>query len=119
MTVNSYLLVTINCINLATPVNILNCNDWYQVSGILSNQNIIMAKKLFLNTQRERFIPTAQTPSVSREEPESEVATSSRNSPVSVIAEQLPMFYFERDKQIFSPVNSKNLLFISMNALLH
>jgi len=40
-----------------------------------------MAKKLFLN--RGRVIPTAQAPSVSREKPESKVASFSRNSLVS------------------------------------
>jgi hypothetical protein len=36
-----------------------------------------MAKKVFLN--RERAIQTVQAPSVSREEPDLEVASSSRN----------------------------------------
>jgi hypothetical protein len=36
-----------------------------------------MIKKVFLN--RERAIPTVQTPSVSREERDLEVASSSRN----------------------------------------
>jgi len=44
-----------------------------------------MAKKMFLN--RERVIPTAQAPSVGREEPESGVASSSRKSPVPEIRE--------------------------------
>jgi len=39
--------------------------NWYiQVSGSVTNQNV--AKKLFLN--RERVIPSAQAPSVSKEE---------------------------------------------------
>jgi len=41
-----------------------------------------MAKKILLN--RERVIPAAQVPSVRREEPDTEIASSSiRNSPVS------------------------------------
>ena len=41
-----------------------------------------MAKKMFLN--RERVIPAAQASSVRREEPDTEIASSSvRNSPVS------------------------------------
>lgn len=60
----------------ATIVNILNCNDWFQVSGILFNKKII-AKKLF---SRVRTIPPAQVPSVSKKEPELEVASSSRKS---------------------------------------
>ena len=50
------------------------------------------------------MIPTAEAPSVSREEPESEVATSGRNSPVAGITEQLPFFYFGSDEQIFSKI---------------
>ena len=47
-----------------------------------------MAKKLFLN--RERDMATARAPPVSREEPELAVDSSSRNSPLSDISEQLP-----------------------------
>ena len=64
-----------------------------QVSGIRSNQDIIMVQKLFLN--RKRVIPSAQAPSVGMVEPESEVASSSKNSPVSEISEQLPFLILD------------------------
>ena len=44
---------------------------------VLLKSKYKMAKKVFLN--RERAIPTVQAPSVSREEPDLEVASSSRN----------------------------------------
>jgi len=69
--------VTVNRTNsptaVATIAGIFNYSDMVQVSGIFSNQNI-MAKKLFL--YRLRDIPIAQFPSVSREEPDPEVASS-------------------------------------------
>ena len=46
-----------------------------------------MAKKMFLN--RERAMPIAQDPSISSEEPEAEVASSSRNNHVSEKREEL------------------------------
>jgi len=58
------------------------------------NQNIIMAKKLFLNT--ERAIPTAEVPSFSREEPESEVLFSDGNSTLTDIVERLPFLLYLR-----------------------
>jgi hypothetical protein len=58
-----------------------------------------MAKELFLN--RERVIPTAQAPSVSREDPESEVASSSRNSSLSEISEQLSFLILMRLANLF------------------
>jgi len=69
-----------------------------------------MAKKLLLN--RERDIPTAQVPSVSREEPESEVLFSDRNSPVSEITERLPFFILSETSTAFSKCNAtgRNLL---------
>jgi len=85
----------------------INSNDWfncYQVSGIRSNQNFIMSKKLFLN--REKVIPTAQAPSVSREEPESEVASSSRYIPVSGISEQLPFLLLDETSKSFAKLNA-------------
>ena len=63
------------------------------------NENIIMAKKLFLNT--ERVIPNAHVHSVSREEPEPDVASSGRNSPVSGITEQLPFLLRKRRVNCF------------------
>jgi len=69
----------------------------------IPNQNIIMAKKLFLN--REQVIPTAQVPSVSREEPESEVLSSGRNSPVSGITAKLPFFILSETSKSFPKFN--------------
>ena len=63
-----------------------------------------MAKKLFLN--RERAIPTAQVPSVSREEPESEVLFSDRNSPESEITERLPFYILSETSKTFSKFNA-------------
>ena len=71
---------------------------WYQVSGIRSNPYIIKGKKLFLN--RESY-PDCPSSSVSREEPESEVASSRRNSPVSEISEQLPFLILDETIKIF------------------
>ena len=64
-----------------------------------------MAKKLFLN--RERVIPTAQPPSVSMEEPDSEVASSSRNCPVSQISEQLPFLILDETSKYFPKFNAR------------
>ena len=58
-----------------------------------------MAKKLFLN--KERAIPTAQVPSISLEEPESEVLFSDGNSPVSEITERLPFYIFLKRVNLF------------------
>ena len=63
-----------------------------------------MSKKLFLN--REKVIPTAQAPSVSREEPESEVASSSRYIPVSGISEQLPFLLLDETSKSFAKLNA-------------
>jgi hypothetical protein len=65
------------------PATTNNTSKWQCL-----NQNIDMAKKVFLN--RERAIPTAQVPSVRREETDSEVASSRRNTPVLATSEQLP-----------------------------
>ena len=62
-----------------------------------------MAKKIF--EQRERNIPAAQASSVSREEPESEVASSSRNSPVSAINGQLPFLILDETSKSFPKLN--------------
>jgi len=69
------------------------------------NINIIMAKKLFLS--RERSIPTAQVPSVSREEPESEVLISGGNRPVSGITEGLTYFILSDTSKSFPKFNAK------------
>ena len=63
-----------------------------------------MAKKLFLN--RERAIPTGLVPSVSREEPESEVLFSDRNSPESEITERLPFYILSETSKSFSKFNA-------------
>ena len=63
-----------------------------------------MAKKMFLN--RERNTPKAQVPSISREEPESEVATSSGNNLVSGIPEQLPFLIFDETSKPFPKFNA-------------
>jgi len=57
-----------------------------------------MAKKMFLN--RERAIPSAQVPSVRREEQDTEITSSSvRNSPVSEI--QLPFKILDETSKSF------------------
>jgi len=63
-----------------------------------------MAQKMFLN--RERPISTAQVPSVSREEPESEVLFSDINSPLSGITERLPFFILSETSKSFSKFNA-------------
>ena len=68
------------------------------------NLNIIMAKKLFPN--REWAITTAEVPSISREEPVSEVAYSGRNSPVSEITKRLPFFILSETSKLFSKFNA-------------
>ena len=70
---------TVNCPNIYqfTTAHLIATTRLFisNVSGILSNQVIIMAQKLFLS--RGSVIPTTRAPSVSREEPENEVASSS------------------------------------------
>ena len=68
---------------------------YMQVSGI-TNQNI-MAKKVFLN--RERAIPTADTPSVSR----AGIPSTSRNISVS---EQLPLRILDQNSKSFPKFNA-------------
>ena len=58
-----------------------------------------MAKKMFL--KRERATPNAQVPSISREESEAEVGSSSRDNPVSVIHEQLPFMILVETSKFF------------------
>jgi hypothetical protein len=55
---------------------------------------------------RERAIPTAQVPSVSRKEPDSEVASSSRNRPVSVTSGQLPVSILDETSKSFPTFNA-------------
>ena len=54
---------------------------------------------------RERVIHTDQVPSISREEPESEAASSSRNSPVSNISEHLPFLILDETSKSFPNFN--------------
>ena len=63
-----------------------------------------MAKKMFLN--RERATPTAQAPSISREEKESVVGSSSRNNHVSEIREQLPFMILDETSNFFPKFNA-------------
>jgi len=63
-----------------------------------------MAKKMFLN--RERATTTAQPPSISREEPEEAVASSSRNNHVSEIHEQLPFMILDETSKSFPKFNA-------------
>jgi hypothetical protein len=56
-----------------------------------------MAKKVFLN--RERAIPSAQTPSLSREE----IASTSRNNQLS---EQLPFMFLNETSKSFPKFNA-------------
>jgi len=65
-----------------------------------------MAKKLFLNTERERVIPNARAPSVSREEPKSEVSSSSRDSLMSEISQQLPLLHLDETSSTFPKFNA-------------
>ena len=100
----------------------------FQVSGAVLLK-YIMAKKMFLN--RERAIPTTETPSVSREDI---TPTTSRNISASETAKQLPFRILDETFKSFPkfnttgrsllikfnlPVKSKTLPFISRNALLH
>ena len=67
-----------------------------------------MAKKVFLN--RERAIPSAQTPSVSRDE----IASTSRNNPLS---EQLPFIILDMTPKPFPKFNaSERRLLIKFNS---
>ena len=63
-----------------------------------------MAKKMFLN--RERATPNAQLPSISREEPESEVASSSGKRPVSGIWEHVPFMISDETSKTFPKFNA-------------
>jgi hypothetical protein len=73
-----------------------------------------MAKKLFLN--RERAIPTAQVPSLTKEEPDSEVASSSsRNSPVLVRSGQLTFSILDETFKSFQKFNATGRSMLSLN----
>ena len=63
-----------------------------------------MAKKIF--EQIEIVIPTARAPSVCMEEPDSAVDSSSRNSPVSIISQQLPVLILDETGKSFPKINA-------------
>ena len=63
-----------------------------------------MAKKLFL--KRERATPTTQAPSISREEPEELVASSSRNNHRSEIRKQVPFMILVETLKSFQKFNA-------------
>ena len=69
-----------------------------------------MAKKLILN--RERATPIAQVPSISREEPEAEVVSSSRNNHVSEISEQLAYMILDETLKSFPKCNATGRSFL-------
>jgi hypothetical protein len=54
---------------------------------------------------RERVIPTAKSPAIRREEPESEVASSSGNISLSGIIEQLPFLILDETRISFPKFN--------------
>jgi len=74
-----------------------------------------MAKKMFLN--RERVIPSAQVPSVRREEPDTEIASSSIwKSPVS--EKHLPFKILDETSKSFPKFNATGRsLLIKFNSL--
>jgi hypothetical protein len=64
-----------------------------------------MAKKLFL--ERDRAIPAAEAPSLSKEELDTGKATSSgRNSPVLGTTRQLPFFILDETSKSFPKFNA-------------
>ena len=63
-----------------------------------------MVKKMFLN--RERAIPNAHIPSISSEESESEVASSSGNNHMSGIREKLPFVILDETSNFFPKFNA-------------
>ena len=63
-----------------------------------------MAKKVFLD--RERAIPTVHAPSVSREEPDFEVTSSSRNIFGSETTKELPFLILDETSKIFPKFNT-------------
>jgi len=62
---------------------------------------------MFLN--RERATLNAEVPSISREEPESGVASSSRNNPMSEMREQLPFMILVETSKSFPKFNATGL----------
>jgi len=63
-----------------------------------------MAKKLFLNM--ERGIPTVQLPSISRQEPDSELPTSGRKCLVSEKTKLLRFLILDEISKSFPKVNA-------------
>jgi len=62
-----------------------------------------MAKKMFL--KRERATPNTRVSSIRREGPESEVASSSGNNPVSDIREKLRFMILDETSKSFPKCN--------------
>ena len=68
---------------------------------------------------RESVISNAQAPSVSWDEPESEVASSNRKEPVSGISEELPFLILDETSEAFPKINATGRnLFINLDPLL-
>ena len=77
----------------------IGSSKWYHIKSKYKN-----GEKMFLN--RERAIPTAQAPSVSREEPDLEVASSSRNTSELETTEQLPFIILDETSKSFPNFNT-------------
>ena len=66
-----------------------------------------MTKKMFL--KRAKATPIVPVPSISSEEPESEVPFSSMNNPVSEIREQLRFMILDETSKTFPKFNATGL----------
>jgi hypothetical protein len=72
-----------------------------------------MAKKLFL--ERERAMFTAEAPSLSREDPDSVIASSSnRNSPVLGTTRRLPFMILDETSKSFPKCNATGRIMLIM-----
>ena len=68
-------------------------------------------QRYYLRVNRERAIPSAQVPSVRREEPDTEIAPSSfRNSPVA--EKQLPFKILDETSKSFLKFNATGRSFV-------
>ena len=63
-----------------------------------------MAKKVFLIT--ERAIPTVHAPSISREQPDSGMPSTSRNNSESEITKELPFLILDETSKTFPKFNT-------------
>jgi len=77
---------------------------WFKVSSILSESEYSNGQETV--SEQSGAIPNAQVPSVSREEPESEVLFSGRSSPVTEITERLPIYILSETSKSFSKFNA-------------